>query len=255
MIGFAEEGWATDSDETDFTARAIGIDAAFRAEAGSVEVVAADEAVATVELRSVVCREDSARRTFRMAAIVTVDTGAITALLALAAFAVADAIEAVGARTAIAIVTAFSARGAGFGFTAEQTGAANDGFITGIGLAKGAIRADFILAAGADRHAVAVAAFLPLAAFALANTQRAIAALTAVVVVAAFGAIAAFGTWTAKEIVATGALRAGAIGYRAGISRFSATGSIRNTLAFNTDFAGVRDNRRSRSIAGRSSRH
>ncbi len=59
MIGFAEEGRAANSDEADFTARAIGIGAALGAEAASVVVVTAEEAVTAIELGAVVGGYDS----------------------------------------------------------------------------------------------------------------------------------------------------------------------------------------------------
>jgi hypothetical protein len=190
--------------------RTVGIDAAFGANTRSViEVVAANQAVAAIELLAVVDRDDPANGTFRLAtSVAIVDAMAVATGLALAAFPVTDAFGAVGTRSAVVVTAAFGAGGAVFVFAADQPGAADSEFVTGIRLAKRAV-VTRSLAAGADIHTFPLATFLALAAFALADAPGAGTARSAVIVSTAFGAVAALTVRAAEQVVATVALGTG----------------------------------------------
>lgn len=86
--------------------------------------------------------------------------------------------------------------------------------------AEGAGRAVVIGAASIQWNAFVIAALLILRAFACADTQRAVAT-AAIVVVAAFGAIAALTTRAAEQVVAAVALGARAVGDHAGFAGFA----------------------------------
>jgi hypothetical protein len=194
---------------------AVAIDATFGADTRPViEVVAAEETVAAVELlAAIVSGEDPANRAFRLAAEVIVDAVAVAAFLTLAAFAVAGAFFAVGTRRAVVV-----------------------------------------RAAGIQWNALVIAALLILGAVAGTDPQCAIAT-AAVVVVAAFGAIAAFATGAAEQVIAAVTLGAGSPGDGAALARFAATGADlhafvvaaflalaagADALALDTDFAVAR---------------
>ena len=109
------------------------------------------------------------------------------------------------------------------GGAANEIGAALDPIFARIGFAQGAIVA-FLGAAGPNRDTIAVATLLALAASTVTDASRAEGARAAVAIVAAFGAIPAFATSAAEEILAAVALGAGTIGDRAGFTRIAATG-------------------------------
>jgi hypothetical protein len=209
--------------------RAVMIDTALGADARPViEVVAAEQPVTAIELRAVIGRRDPARAALGTATGVILDALPIAALLALATFAIADAIGAIRAGWAIAVVTAFSAGGAVLGGAANEIGAALHPILARIGFAQGAIVA-FAGAAGPDRHTFALAALLTLAAFTVADAARAEAACAAVAVMTAFRAIAALATRAAEEIVAAVPLGAGTVRDRAGFTRIAAAGPVGHT--------------------------
>ncbi len=186
--------------------RAVVIDAAFGANARPiVDVVATDQPVAAVELRAVIGWSHTARLPFAPAAVALrrADTG-------IADFAIA----------AVAVFAAFRAEAGFSGDAAFQPNAAVQ-LRTGAGLRF----RNAEVSALAERHALPIAAFLALVAFAIADAIGAEAEL-AVVVVATFGAIAALTTGAAEEIVAAVALGAGAVSDGAGFARVAAAGSI-----------------------------
>lgn len=84
---------------------AVGIDAAFGADTGPVvEVVAAEQTIAAIELLAAIGRrKDAADAAFCLAAKVVVDAFTVAANLALAATAVARAVGAVGTGRAVVI--------------------------------------------------------------------------------------------------------------------------------------------------------
>jgi hypothetical protein len=218
------------------------IDAALGAHARPViEVVAAEQPVAAIELRAVIGRGHPAGAAFGAATAIILDTLPIAAFLALATFAVADAVGTVRAGWAVAIVATLSAGGAVLGGAANEIGAAFHPIFARIGFAQGAIVA-FLGAAGPNRNAIAVATLLALAASTVTDAPRAKGARAAVAIVAAFGAIPAFATRAAEQILTAVALGAGTVGDRAGFTRIAAAGPYRDAAlaaALLVLFAGV----------------